>query len=132
VRVASHVTRFRHSPAYLGEGHSEASWDPKAFTYFAPRKTLVIPVSCWGHGWEAFRSELRLFEMDLEDEISSRGAIDVRDLYPHPDEVEEWGYSLSVRRGLMADDFAYAISDAGIKAAHIDRLQTAVGSCRFR
>ncbi|MEM9112139.1 MAG: beta-propeller domain-containing protein [Myxococcota bacterium] len=118
--------------AYLGEGYSEASWDPKAFTYFQTQNTLAIPISRWGRGWESFRSELQLFEIDLHDGISSRGAIDVRDLYPHPEEEPDWAYSPTVRRGLMADEFAYAISDAGIKAARIDSPETTVGSCLFR
>lgn len=120
--------------AYLGQGYSEASWDPKAFTYFPSRQTLAIPVSRWseGSGWDAFRSELRLFKIDLVEGISSRGAIDVRDLYPRPDDVDTWRYDPTVRRGLLVDDFAYAVSDAGIKAARIDAPDTTVGSCLFR
>jgi len=37
-----------------------------------------------------------------------------------------------VRRSVMADDFAYAISDAGIRVAPIDNPSQTVGTCHFR
>jgi hypothetical protein len=116
---------------YLGEGYSDASWDHKAFNYFPAKKTLAIPMARWTRGWDHFVSELQLYRVDAQSGISSLGAIDMSDLYPRHEDWYGW-WSPHVRRSVMADDFAYAISDAGIRVAPITAPSQTIATCRFR
>jgi hypothetical protein len=42
-----------------------------------------------------------------------------------------WYWSPQVRRSVMADDFVYAISDAGIRVARVDRLAEPLATAPF-
>ena len=46
---------------------------------------------------------------------------------------DDWGwyYSPWIRRSVMADDFAYAISDAGIRVANMNAPSTNVATVLF-
>ncbi len=116
---------------YIGAGYSEARWDHKAFNYFRARKTLGIPVSRWTGNWRTFVSELQLYEVDADRGIRRLGAVDCAPVFPHED---EWygRYSHHVRRSVMADDYAYAISDAGIVAAPIANPSRTIATTTFR
>jgi len=120
---------------YLGEAYSEASWDHKAFNLFERAdgtNTLAIPVSRWTGRWDRFLSELWLFDVDPRDGFTKKpGAISMSDVYPRPEEWGSW-YRPYVRRSIMADGYAYAISDAGIRVAPIDTPSRTLATCRFR
>ncbi|MGF1508035.1 MAG: beta-propeller domain-containing protein [Myxococcota bacterium] len=115
--------------AYLGDAFSEATYDHKAFNYFPARSTLAIPAADYRFDG-AFSSELRLFEVNAETGIQPLGAIAMGDMFTEPD---AWGYSYSpyVRRSVLADDYAYAISDAGIRVAPIDAPTEVVATALF-
>jgi hypothetical protein len=117
--------------AYLGQGSSEAQWEPKAFNYFPQKKTLALPVGRWGDTRGGFSSGLELYEVDLVTGFNLHGTIDMTDVYPPAD---EWGgyYQAHVRRSVMADDYAYAISDAGIRVAPILTPTQTIATCQFR
>ncbi len=117
-------------------GWSEAAWEHKAFNYFPARKMLAIPFSDYnpraGNYWDSFVSDLRLFHVDVTTGISPRGRVSLADLYvEHRYEQWNWRYSPWVRRSVMADDFAYAISDAGIRAVDMRRPERPVATARF-
>ena len=119
-------------------GWSEAQWEHKAFNYFAARKMLAIPFSDFLPGtdgveyWDSFVSDLRLFSIDVDTGITPRGKIGLNDVYRTYD-YRDWSWSWSpwVRRSVMADDFAYAISDGGIRVANMANPEQTVSTVLF-
>ncbi len=117
-------------------GWSEAAWEHKAFNYFPERGMLAVPFSDYisngGDYWDGFISDLRLFHIDVDTGITPRGSIDMREIYREVNHREwSWSYSPWIRRSVMADDFAYAISDAGIRVANMNSPQTPVATVLF-
>lgn len=115
---------------------SEAQYDHHAFTYFASRGLLGIPVGGYrptsGNWWNSYFSELRVFHIDLEKGISATGSLAMNDLYQG--ERTDWGYwwdGAQVRRSVFADDYVYAISNAGIKAVNGSDFANPVGFVGF-
>jgi Beta propeller domain len=106
-------------------GYSEALWSHKAFNFFPARNLLAIPFADWvpngADYWGTFVSDLRLFHVSVEGGIVPRGSLALSDLY-RTYGSPQWSYTYSpwVRRSVMADDFVYAISDAGIRVARQD------------
>lgn len=117
-------------------GWSEAGWEHKAFNYFPERQMLAIPFSDWnpsgGSRWGDFVSDLRLFHIDLTAGITPRGSINMSDVYQVVGRAD-WSYWYSpwIRRSVMADDFAYAVSDAGIRVANMAAPSTSVATVIF-
>ena len=110
-------------------GWSEAQYEHKAFNYFPARKLLAIPFADWNSSysgndyWSYFTSDLRVFEVDPVTGFTPKGAVGMRDLY-QVQQYYNWTYYWTphVRRSVMADEFVYAISDAGIRVANIANL----------
>jgi uncharacterized secreted protein with C-terminal beta-propeller domain len=119
-------------------GWSEAAYEPKAFNYFPERKLLAIPFSDWNPYagcatyWCAFVSDLRVFQVDSQTGIQPKGALDMRDAYESINQ-NGWMYYWApyVRRSVLADNFAYAISDAGIRVADVDSLSQPIRTILF-
>nr|WP_304503099.1 MULTISPECIES: beta-propeller domain-containing protein [Myxococcaceae] len=117
-------------------GYSEALYSHKAFNYFPARGLLAIPFSDWtpsgSDPWGTFVSDLRLFSVSVEGGIQARGSLGLRDLYMTYGDAQ-WSYAWSpwVRRSVMADDFVYAISDAGIRVARQDALTSPLATAPF-
>ncbi|WP_217917894.1 beta-propeller domain-containing protein [Myxococcus sp. AM009] len=116
--------------------HSEALQEHKAFTYFPAKGLLALPFMDWDYNafdyWSAFRSELRVFRVDTATGFSPVGTVSVRDMYqafnfPH----WSWYWQPTVRRSIMADDYVYAISDAGLRVSHVSSLQTPLATAPF-
>ncbi len=117
-------------------GWSEANWTHKAFNYFGARKTLAIPFSDYQPSssdyWRHFVSDLRLFDIDVHKGITPKGSVDMQDLYiTHQYRNWSWSWSPWIRRSVMADDYAYAISDAGIRVVHMDAPSNPVKTVFF-
>lgn len=120
--------------------YSEAQWDHKAFNYFAAKKLLAIPFADWNWGggrteddyWSSFVSDLRVFSVDPATGFTAKGALSMSDLYL-VERYRSWTYywQPNVRRSVMADDFVYAISDAGIRVAHLSNLGAPLATVRF-
>ncbi len=138
------VTDFAHpkesasqlvGTAYSG---SEALYDHKAFNYFAEKKLLAIPFTDWNYQatgqsyWTSFTSELRVFSVDPVTGFTARGAVSLKDMYQVYSSYD-WTYYWvpAVRRSVMADDFVYAISDAGVRVANLANLSSPVGQLNF-
>ena len=109
------------STVLVGEGWSwsDALWDPHAFTWLPARGLLAIPFVDYGP--DAFVSDLRLFQVDVSQGISKAGVLPMADLYASG---PGFGFAWSpyVRRSVLADDFVYAVSDAGIRSARTSDL----------
>ncbi len=119
-------------------GWSEAVYEHKAFNYFAERGVLAIPFSDWipnsdgTEYWHGFISQVRLFEIDTSTGIHARGALDMADVYRDDGALHwQWWWSPWVQRSVMADDYVYAISDAGIRVANMNDPITPVATVLF-
>lgn len=131
-------------------GWSEAQWDHKAFNYFPERGLLAVPFSdykttgcggstdpnCWDTYWNSFISEVRVFKIDTKTGIEFKGALSMADIYKSYG-YADWTYYYSpwIRRSVMASDadgkdFVYAISDAGVRVANLQTLET-LGTAEF-
>jgi hypothetical protein len=115
-------------------GWSEAAFEHKAFNWFPAKKLLAIPFTDWipsnTHDyWGTFISELRVFRVDTATGITPVGALSMADVYRNQNAYDwSWYWTPYVRRSVMADDFVYAISDAGVRVARADSLQTPVAT----
>jgi len=117
---------------------SEALYEHKAFNFFEEKGLLAIPfldyyVDWSNNGyWSNFQSEIRVFSVDTENGFSPLGAVSMSDIYETQDN-RSWSpyWTPWVKRSVIADDYVYAISDAGIKAAHLESLGTSAGSVLF-
>lgn len=117
-------------PTLVGEGWSwsEALWDPKAFTWLGARGILAIPFE--DHAPDGFVSDLRLFQVDPATGIAPLGSLSMADVYAGS---TEWSFywSPAVRRGILADGFVYAVSDAGVRSAMVAELPAWLATVRF-
>ena len=70
--------------------------------------------------------------MDAATGFTARGAVTMKDLYQVYG-TYDWTYYWvpAVRRSVMADDFVYAISDAGIRVANLANLASPVATVHF-
>jgi uncharacterized secreted protein with C-terminal beta-propeller domain len=118
--------------------YSEALYDHHAFNYFPAMKLLAVPFSDWNSGgtsgdyWSEFVSDLRVFTVDVNTGFVPMGAVSMHDLYQWQN---YWGWTYywqpAVRRSVMADNFVYAISDAGIRVADVKSLSTPIATVQF-
>ncbi|MCP3139996.1 beta-propeller domain-containing protein [Pyxidicoccus xibeiensis] len=115
---------------------SEALYEHKAFNYFPAKGLLAVPFTDWNYNatdyWSGFRSELRVFRVDTATGFTPVGAVSMRDVYQTFNYHNwSWYWTPSVRRSVMADDFVYAITDGGLRVAHVNALQTPVATSLF-
>jgi len=116
--------------------YSEALYEHKAFTYFPAKGLLALPFMDWDASsydyWSGFRSELRVFRVDTATGFSPVGVVSMRDMYQTLNFRNwSWYWQPAVRRSIMADDYVYAISDAGMRVSHVASLQTPVATAPF-
>ncbi|MFO0653876.1 MAG: beta-propeller domain-containing protein [Polyangia bacterium] len=121
-------------------GWSEATYEHKAFNYFPERKMLAIPFSDWSYSgtdpWGSFRSELKVFDIDVATGFKLRGSVSMKDVYQSAGlPTWAWYYSPWMRRSVMATDmgtdYVYAVSDAGIRAVTGPTLGTTLSTVVF-
>jgi uncharacterized secreted protein with C-terminal beta-propeller domain len=116
----------------VGEGWSwsDALWDPHAFTWLGARQTLAIPFADFASN--NFVSDLRLFKVDVASGITPLGSLPMGDVFT-TFSGPGWSYSWSpwVRRGILADEFVYAISDAGVRSARVADLPAWLQTVHF-
>lgn len=117
-------------------GYSEAVWEHKAFNFFAERGLLAIPFADFRPGeasyWDNFVSDVRVFRIDAQAGITPVGSVSMSDIYQtYAYQDWSWTWSPWVRRSVIADDFVYAISDAGVRVAHVDSLATPIATATF-
>ncbi len=119
---------------------SEATYEHKAFNYWAPENLLAVPLSThrWVYdtiveddrtytyyGYE-FVSMLKLVNVDIENKsLSPHGEVDHSAMYG--DGVQEYWYSnTDIRRSIFMGDYVYAISSAGMTVHLTENLSHVV------
>lgn len=117
---------------------SEAAYDHHAFNYFPEKKQLAIPFYDWNSSysgdqyWTGFISELKVFGIDTQTGITAKGSLSMADMYQTYNYYNwTWYWTPWVRRSVMADNYVYAISDAGIRVADIANLGSPVATVQF-
>ncbi|MBX2810974.1 MAG: beta-propeller domain-containing protein [Myxococcales bacterium] len=70
--------------------------------------------------WSRFVSEVRVFTIDVDEGIQPAGALSMSDIFAQRGQAD-WSYIYSpeVRRSIMADEYIYGITDAGIRVASL-------------
>ena len=130
-----------------GWASSEALWDHHAFNWYRPDPSrpglLAIPFSDWVQAapgtpwWTGFVSDVRMFSVDAAAGITPLGSLSMGDVYIQQGTGNwSWWYRPWVRRSVLATDqagrtFAYAVSDAGVRAAALDRLDVPIATALF-
>ncbi|WP_437506236.1 beta-propeller domain-containing protein [Sorangium sp. So ce1099] len=108
-------------------GYSEAEYNHKAFTYYGERGVLAFPLVSFDKETGAVASTLELFDVDIADGFSRRGAVDHSGFFtPEPGCFYYGG--ADVRRGVFVEDFVYSISHGGVLVNALDDLATPVAS----
>lgn len=129
--------------APVGAGYSEASYNHKAFNFYADRGLLAFPfVSYQGN----FSSMLELWSVSVEKGLVRRGAVDHSDLVLNdcpgwspggvPFEADAMfydncGYQPEITRGVFIDKFLYSISYGGVRVHDVDDLTTPVATATY-
>ncbi|MCE9671532.1 beta-propeller domain-containing protein [Myxococcus stipitatus] len=116
--------------------YSEALYEHKAFNYFAEKQLLAIPFTDYTYNpydyWSGFRSDLLVYRVDTAAGFTQVGSISMGDVYRTVNEPRwSWYWQPTVRRSVMADDYVYAISDAGVRVAKLGSLQTPLSTTLF-
>jgi hypothetical protein len=108
-----------------GNAWSESLHNHKAFNYFPQKRLLAVPVFHYGAG--QYTSELRVFRIHPRSGIRSKGTLSMSDVRFGPS-----AHAAPVRRSVMADEFVYAISDAGVRVAEIGALDEPLATVAFQ
>ena len=140
------------SPAYEDEGcdewgcgwswsYSEATYEHKAFTYWAPEQLLAIPLSTYRYTYDEveidgrtytysgyeFVSTLELIDVDAENgTLSTHGMVNHSEFYNEDGLSGWWSGSTSIRRSIFMGDYIYAFSAAGASVHKTDDLTSMV------
>ena len=108
--------------------YSEATYEHKAFTYWAPEQLLAVPLSTYRYIYEQiefedktytysgyeFVSTLELIKVDAENgTLSTHGMVNHSEFYNDDGLSGWWSGSTSIRRSIFMGDYIYAFSAAG-------------------
>ena len=136
------------SPAYENEdcdgwncgwswSYSEATYEHKAFTYWAPEQLLAVPLSTYRYTYDEveidgrtytysgyeFVSTLELIDVDAENgTLSNHGMVNHSEFYNEDGLSGWWSGSTSIRRSIFMGDYIYAFSAAGASVHRTDDL----------
>jgi len=139
----------RTSQALVGTAwaYSEALWDHHAFNWYRPDPAkpglLAIPFSDFiqpapdQHWYDGFVSDVRLFSVDQATGIAPVGALSVGDVFVQEGKGDfSYWYRPWVRRSVLSTDqagntFVYAVSDAGVRVAALNKLGTPLATALF-
>ena len=112
---------------------SEATYESKAFQYWAPKSMLAVPLSTYRYvdlyengrySWSyEYISKLMLVKVNQSDgTLSMHGEVNHSSMYDSGGE-RYWWDSNDIRRSIFMGDFVYAISSAGITATNLTTLE---------
>ena len=117
--------------------YSEATYEHKAFTYWAPEQLLAVPLSTYRYIYEQiefedktytysgyeFVSTLELIKVDAENgTLSTHGMVNHSEFYNDDGLSGWWSGSTSIRRSIFMGDDSYAFSAAGASVTRTDAL----------
>ena len=110
--------------------YSEATWEHKAFQYWAPKGMLAIPMNTYKYDYYYDDSGKYHYDYDwvsklmivnvTEEGLEVHGEVDHSDFYES--EENRWWNSYNIRRSIFMGDYIYAISHGGITVTHLDSL----------
>ena len=121
--------------------YSEATYEHKAFTYWAPEQLLAVPLSTYRYIYEQiefedktytysgyeFVSTLELIKVDAENgTLSTHGMVNHSEFYNDDGLSGWWSGSTSIRRSIFMGDYIYAFSAAGASVHRTDDLTSMV------
>ncbi len=121
--------------------YSEATYEHKAFTYWAPEQLLAVPLSTYRYIYEQiefedktytysgyeFVSTLELIKVDAENgTLSTHGMVNHSEFYNDDGLSDWWSGSTSIRRSIFMGDYIYAFSAAGASVHRTDDLTSMV------
>ena len=121
--------------------YSEATYEHKAFNYWAPEQLLAVPLSTYRYIYEQiefedktytysgyeFVSTLELINVDAENgTLSTHGMVNHSEFYNDDGLSGWWSGSTSIRRSIFMGDFIYAFSAAGASVHSTDDLTSMV------
>ena len=114
-------------------GWSEATYEHKAFQYWAPKGLLAVPLSTYrytswtdasgDYQWNyEYVSKLMLVEVnETSGTLSSYGTVD-HSLFYDGDDERWWGGETQVRRSIFMGNFVVALSAGGVTATNLTTL----------
>ena len=113
--------------------YSEASYEHKAFQYWAPKGLLAIPLSTYryldyevdGRYYWSYDYVSKLILVSVNEttgNLSVYGSVDHSDLYTQG-ENNRWWNEYNIRRAIFMGDYVYAISSAGVTATNLTTLE---------
>ena len=119
--------------------YSEATYEHKAFTYWAPAELLAIPLSTYRYTYDEvtidgrkysysgyeYVTQLILVKVDAENNtLSKYGTIDHSDFYNGDSGLRESYYygSPNVRRSIFMGDYVYAFSAEGVTVTNYSTM----------
>ena len=110
---------------------SEATWEHKAFQYWAPKGMLAVPMNTYrydyyyddeGHYHYDYEWVSKLMIVNItEDSMQIHGEVNHSQFYETED--NHYWNSYNIRRSIFMGDYIYAISHAGITVTHLDTLE---------
>ena len=113
---------------------SEATYEHKAFQYWAPKSLLAVPLSTYrwvntnddgryGYGHYEYITKLMLVEVNESDgELKAYGEVNHSSLFD-TDGESYWWDDRNIRRSIFMGDFVYAISSAGVTATNLSTME---------
>ncbi len=130
-----------YTPA-LGDGYSwsEANWDHHAFTYYAPKQLLAVPLSSFNLRNDKYFMGMLVLNVDFDLGLSLAGLVDHEDLLQQVScsntfdfchrEYFRW-LSQPTRSVFMtqeSESYYYSLSNIGLKGVSTDDFGTTAGS----
>ena len=110
---------------------SEATWEHKAFQYWAPKGMLAVPLNTYRYDYYYDENGRYHYEYDwvsklmivnvTEEGLELHGEVDHSQFYDT--EEYHWWPSYNIRRSIFMGDYIYAISHAGVTVTHLDTLE---------
>ncbi len=126
----------------LGDGYawSEANWDHHAFTYYAPKQLLAVPLSSYNFNKGEYFMGMLVLNVDIDLGLSLAGLVDHEDLLQQVScsatfadcnrEYYRWlsQPTRSVFMTQQTESYFYSLSNIGLKGVNTDDFSTTVGS----
>jgi hypothetical protein len=121
--------------------YSEATYEHKAFTFWAPESLLAVPLSThryvydeieiegktYSHYGYEYVSMLKMINVDTENgSLSDHGQVEHSEFYNEEGLSSWWSGSTSIRRSIFMGDYVYAFSAGGATVHRTADLQLTV------
>ncbi len=111
----------------------DALYDHHAFTYFAPRDMLAVPILAtqdqWGETIDF--SGVAVFDVTVDNGIHHIGMLDASELMGTGFDPYYDGWCNQVRRSVVIEDVLYGVAPGGVLAAHYRHPGDTVASLQF-